>query len=183
MKPWYTWWMATWSFVVESDTHGTFTVVVPESCREQVSTRAWQIHRVKESRSGVVYARAWFRENGVRAKKLLHRFVWELLGKPPAKYLDHIDGNPLNNAEENLRAATASENQMNRRPSTNNTSGHAGVCRLRRNGRWRAFVGYRGKKISLGEFTEFSDAVAARLAGEERYFPGIRFSPEKASRA
>lgn len=48
---------------------------------------------------------------------LVHRAVWEAFNGPiPEKYdIDHIDGNPLNNCLDNLRAVTHSENLKNRK--------------------------------------------------------------------
>lgn len=48
---------------------------------------------------------------------LVHRAVWEAFNGPiPDNYdIDHIDGNPLNNALENLRIASHQENIKNRK--------------------------------------------------------------------
>jgi len=42
--------------------------------------------------------------------------------------VDHKDGVKDNNKINNLRAATALEQQRNKPPSKNNTSGYKGVC-------------------------------------------------------
>ncbi|MCD8362169.1 MAG: transcriptional regulator [Lachnospiraceae bacterium] len=49
-----------------------------------------------------------------------------------------------------------------------NTSGHRGVYR-RENGKWRASMDFQKKRINLGTYDTFEEAVAARLEGEEIY--------------
>lgn len=56
--------------------------------------------------------------------------------------------------------------------SASNTSGIRGVCPTKR-GMWRAYIGYKGTQIFLGEFSKFEDAVKARRAGEEKYFKPV----------
>ena len=76
--------------------------------------------------------------------------------------VDHIDGNPLNNKIENLRAATNSQNQANTRLSKANTSGYKGVYFHKSTGLWQASVRKDKKLIHLGLFQNIEDAVKAR---------------------
>lgn len=57
--------------------------------------------------------------------------------------------------------------------SSNNKSGVRGVYWKAQAGLWIANIGFKGKQITLGCFKEFSDAVAARKAAEEKYFAPI----------
>lgn len=50
-----------------------------------------------------------------------------------------------------------------------NKSGRKGVTWMASRGKWRAYIGVKGKQISLGYFNEKEDAIAARKAGEEKY--------------
>jgi len=52
------------------------------------------------------------------------------------KFVDHIDGNKKNNRIENLREATKSQNAMNQKVSTRNTSGIKGVMWHKRDKKW-----------------------------------------------
>lgn len=54
--------------------------------------------------------------------------------------------------------------------SKNNTSGHRGVTYNVATGKWRAYIGFKGKIITLGGFDRIEDAVKARLGAEEQYF-------------
>ena len=56
--------------------------------------------------------------------------------------------------------------------SPHNTSGVRGVCPTKR-GTWRAYIGYKGQQIFLGEFAKKADAIAARKDGEEKYFKPV----------
>lgn len=98
-------------------------------------------------------------------------FIWDLLGRPPAKHIDHIDGQPLNNAEDNLRAATASQNVANRRNGTrHNTSGVSGVSWDKRRECWRAYVSFERRQILLGRFDSKEDAQHARDLAVLKYY-------------
>jgi hypothetical protein len=113
------------------------------------------------------YARANVRlPGGRRTAVLLHTFLtgWELV--------DHVDSDGLNNRRANLRPATHSENQQNRRMAENNTSGYKGVSFDKSKGRWRAAIKLNGRTINLGRFADPTaaasayDAAALDLFGE-----------------
>ncbi len=50
-----------------------------------------------------------------------------------------------------------------------NKSGVKGVMWLPKKNKWRAYIGFQGKQISLGHYDNLSDAVKARKDGEEKY--------------
>jgi len=72
---------------------------------------------------------------------------------------DHINHDGLDNRKENLRAATNSQNQMNRRLITTR-NGYKGV-NLRRNGKYRASSTLNQKSIHLGYFNSKEEAARA----------------------
>lgn len=43
----------------------------------------------------------------------------------------------------------------------------------KRYGRWRAYIGHKGKQIFLGEFSSKEDAIRARKEGEKKYFNSV----------
>jgi hypothetical protein len=91
-----------------------------------------------------------------------HRLAWLYVhGEWPRQHIDHIDGNPLNNAISNLREATNSENARNRGKTKRNKSGFKGVHWSNTKKRWVATIRHHGKKKDLGSF---KDAKAAHDA-------------------
>lgn len=56
-----------------------------------------------------------------------------------------------------------------RKLNRNSTTGVRGVCAGRKK-RFRAYINLRRKHIDLGEYDKLEDAIAARKAGEEKYF-------------
>ncbi len=100
---------------------------------------------------------------------LQHRLIWVMFYGNNLPYrVDHIDQNPLNNRIENLRAATQSLNGFNAGIRKNNKSGFPGVWRI--GNRWLAGIGFMRKNILLGCFGTKEEAIAARLAGELKYY-------------
>lgn len=55
----------------------------------------------------------------------------------------------------------------------NNTSGITGIYWYERYQKWMAKIGFQGKNIYLGMFSDINDAIAARKAAEEKYFKPV----------
>ena len=88
----------------------------------------------------------------------------------------HRDGDGLNNQDFNLCRGTNSQNAMDRkRMMDNNTSGHKGVYinKQHKSKPYCSFVKVNGKMIWLGGYATYDEAVAARLAGEAKYYGGF----------
>ena len=85
---------------------------------------------------------------------------------PEEKTVDHEDGNGLNNKISNLRLATLSQNQDNRKKNKNNTSGITGVLWIKLSKKWRAEIYKDCSRIYLGLFDNKDEAVAVRIAAE-----------------
>ena len=56
------------------------------------------------------------------------------------------------------------------KPPVNNTSGVKGVSWNKEKEAWDAYINIHGKRIRLGRYTKFEDAVKARKRAEEEYF-------------
>ena len=91
------------------------------------------------------------------------------------KFLDHIDGNPLNNSIDNLREATLSQNQHNRKKSKFysgklTTSKYKGVYWHKPNKKWYAQIQINEEQKHLGYFiTEIEAAHAYDHAAIEAF--------------
>lgn len=94
-------------------------------------------------------------ESGRRTTRSMHNFV---AGLP---YVDHINGNGLDNRRANLRPATVSQNQANQRKRRDNTSGYRGVQWHPPGRTWRAVIRVKGRLISLGYYPVREDAARA----------------------
>ena len=91
-----------------------------------------------------------------------HRLAWlYIYGKFPDSQIDHINGIKTDNKIQNLRLATNSQNCSNREKQSNNTSGYKGVCFIKSKEKWRARIGYSGKKIDIGFFDTAKEASYA----------------------
>lgn len=104
---------------------------------------------------------------------LMHRVIMErVLNRKlkPGEEVDHIDGNGMNNARSNLRVVTSSQNKMNTRLRSNNTSGYKGVTWHKASNAWRAQIRVNGKYIRLGLFKDAEDASDAYKKAALKHF-------------
>ena len=102
---------------------------------------------------------------------LIHRVMWYLkTGKWPKHNIDHRDGDPANNKWKNLRKASNSQNQMNKKKPANNTSGYKGVCWHKHGSRWCAMIEKNGKQVWLGAHATPKLAHAAYVAAANKQF-------------
>ena len=81
--------------------------------------------------------------------------------------VDHIDTCRTNNSIENLRAATSSQNQHNKRLQSNNTSGAKNVSYCL--GKWEVKLKVNKKQINIGRFDNFELAQLAAIMAREKY--------------
>ena len=92
----------------------------------------------------------------------VHRLVFLYHHGYLPKFVDHIDGNKKNNRIENLREATKSQNAMNQKISTRNTSGIKGVMWHKRDKKWFVQLRVNSKCHSFGYYDskELAELVA-----------------------
>lgn len=102
-----------------------------------------------------------------------HRLAWLYVnGEWPPLDLDHEDNDPSNNRIANLRPATGSQNQGNKRKPRSNTSGYKGVSwfkyKHKDGGKWHAQIMKAGKRVHLGFFDDPEQAHAAYVEAAQR---------------
>lgn len=99
-------------------------------------------------------------------KVYMHRVI---MNCPDDMIIDHINHNTFDNRKVNLRIVTTSQNAMNKKLPSNNTSGVKGV-KILNNGKVKSVITKDNTVIQLGTYDRFDDAVNARKEAEEIYF-------------
>src|SRR5690606_5233426 len=127
--------------------------IIDEQDAEAVQRHTW-VPLVRHGRSGTVYAKARIGQKTV----LLHRF---LMNPESGEYIDHIDGDGLNNQRRNLRVCSNSENLMNRGRNRNNTSGYKGVYWSKKDKSWVARLTVGGSVVWSGYYKDPIEAANA----------------------
>jgi HNH endonuclease len=124
--------------------------------------------RAQQNQDGRWYAMAW---NSYPNFLLMHRYV---MAANDGEWIDHRNGNGLDNRKENLRVCTPSENQARKGPQ-GITSLFKGVHWESARGKWKAVVTKDGKSHFLGRYdneveaAEAYDGAAKELFGEFAY--------------
>lgn len=123
------------------------TAIVDDQDFEFLSQWSWCAHR----KTNTTYA----------VRSIYQSGSWETLYMHTAltgyAYVDHKNGNGLDNRRTNLRESSPLSNNHNRRPDHGHQ--YKGVTPVR--GRWRARILIDGKRVSLGTFDSVEDAARA----------------------
>lgn len=123
-------------------------------------TLAGKVERVKGEPRRIV-VKIWDRKHGA------HRVIWQMINGPIEEGLmiDHVDGDPTNNRLENLRLATNSQNQLNRRRKVNATHDLKGISfEQGRKKPWKAGLRIDGKTHFIGRYATKEEAHEAYCA-------------------
>ncbi len=93
----------------------------------------------------------------------IHRIVYEMhFGViPESLFIDHIDGDRLNNSINNLRVVSARQNQYNKSKQRSTTSSYKGVWFDKNRNKWKASFRFPDKRVYLGQFESEIDAAEA----------------------
>lgn len=114
----------------------------------------WRWHAQRNGRDWYAVRTAKAPERGAIR---MHRVI---MAAPALMFVDHIDGDGLNNTRSNLRLATSEQNARNRRMSIKKR-GVKGVYWHKRIGKWQASIMVDKKSSHLGYFDTQEDAAAA----------------------
>jgi hypothetical protein len=96
----------------------------------------------------------------------LHREILGLKHGGKGKFVDHINGDPLDNRRSNLRVVTHAQNSQNRKSQVGSTSKYCGVSWNRFEGKWRVAIMVNGHRILVGHFR--TEEEAGQAAAEFR---------------
>lgn len=107
---------------------------------------------------------------------LKHRIIWAMChGDWPKEEIDHISTDPSDNSINNLRVATRSLNEANKKLRADNPSGAKGV--RKRGRRWAARIRKDGRDIHIGCFDTIDQASAAYAETASALFGEFSRSP------
>ena len=87
----------------------------------------------------------------------VHRLVFLYHHGYMPTQVDHIDGDRMNNRIENLREATSSQNNQNRKATS--SSGVKGVVWHKQSKKWIASICVNRKSVHLGSFVSIEEAA------------------------
>lgn len=96
----------------------------------------------------------------------LHRL---LFSEPLGVWIDHRDGDGLNNQRHNLRTCSVPQNIRNQKIKSSNTSGFKGVSFRRDCKKWAAHIRHSGRKHHLGFFSTAELAALAYDNAAKKY--------------
>lgn len=139
---------------------GMVAIVDPED-HEELSRHSWII---TESHRTYYASHVW-RENGRRKGILMHRL---LLGATPGMFVDHINGNGLDNRKANLRVCTLQQNNWHSRPLAERRYKGARFRKCR--GMWFSGITVNGQFIYLGQHPSEESAARAYDEAARKHF-------------
>lgn len=142
-----------------------YTILVDDEDYDELIKHKWHICKKQHTQ----YAMSCFVKSMDKSHPLyhkhtkMHRYILGITD--PNTYIDHIDGNGLNNHKSNLRVCTNSENQQNyikKRKSTSCFNGVSYSPKSRIGKRWTCRVSNNKDRILIGYYPTELDAAIAR---------------------
>ena len=97
----------------------------------------------------------------------LHRFI---MHAEEGDIVDHINHNTCDNRKINLRKTDRKGNNRNHKIRSDNTSGVTGVNWHKGHHKWITRINTGTERITVGEYDDFDEAVAARKDAEKKYY-------------
>ena len=125
---------------------------------------------LKGARAGTINSRNYRVVALKRIPYLESRVIWAMHFGDTEKFIDHIDGNTLNNRIENLRVVDAVGNATNTATRQDNTSGCRNVYWNKKKSYWEVRINVKGKHKYIGSYKkDYEAAVKAALIARELY--------------
>ena len=146
-----------------------YSTIIDDEDFEAISKYHWSVH----VRNKKAYAKTTIWNQNRRTRVLMHRMILNHSGKE--SFIDHVNGDSLDNRRENLRLCTHQENCMNRNPQSNSTTGINGVTKYK--DVYRVKITFQGKDYWIGYAKTIDQGREMRRAKEKELFK--EFSPLK----
>lgn len=142
---------------INSKKYGIITYIIDDEDYDKIKNYRWNANYDNHKNSFRIKT-----ASGLR----LHRII---MNAKNGEYVDHIDGNILNNRKSNLRICTLAENNRNKSKSNKKmTSKYKGVTF--QSGKYRVRIRYNNKYLSIGMFdTQDKAAIAYNIAALKYY--------------
>jgi hypothetical protein len=133
----------------------------------------WKLSKAKHihvgDKAGILHKNGYFR-TGINSKLYSnHRLVYLYHKGSIPKYVDHIDGNKLNNKIENLREANKYQNQQNSKLSIKSTSGIKNVVLCPQTKKWAVKISINGFKKTIGRYNNIELAELVAIEARDKF--------------
>ena len=104
-----------------------------------------------------------------------HRVAWVIhYGEQPPSFIDHINGDPLDNRICNLRAATKAQNSRNSKTPKKRTCSLKGVTLDKFTGTYKASISINGRLKHIGRYKTELEAheayVSAAISRDSEFY-------------
>lgn len=101
-----------------------------------------------------------------------HRLIWLYhYGEWPSEFIDHIDGNKVNNRIENLREVNQQANCHNYKILKKNTSGFPNVYWHESLKKYRVRIEVSNKPIHIGYYSSYEESVLVAMIAKIEHHP------------
>lgn len=148
---------------VEIELTQGYSAKVSEIDAKELLSKKW--FAVRKS-NGVYAFSSETNSDGKRLNISMHRFIMKPDG---GAFVDHENGDGLDNRRDNLRLVSHAQNQRNRKNGKNNKSGYKGVSLDKRSGKYRASITVDRRPIHIGLFENALDAAKAYDKASAKY--------------
>lgn len=148
---------------IKSEKHGERTVIVDDDDIDKLSKFKWNL---LIGQDGFEYAQCHSGSGKTRRTLRMHRFIMDA---DPSHFVDHINGQTLDNRKSNLRLCTKAQNMWNRKINKTNSTGYKGVKKDNRTNKFVASIREGSNRIHLGTFSTAKEAALAYNSAAIKY--------------